>query len=45
MQGNFGTGRYAQIIDHPNVTRLDKFILADVFVSNDKNDHFTLGEV
>ena len=33
---------YAQIIDHPNITRLDRFILADVFISNEENDHFTL---
>ena len=33
---------YAQIIDHPSVTWLDKFILADVFISNSKNDHFSV---
>ena len=33
---------YAQIIDHPSVTWLDKFILADVFISNSENDHFTV---
>ena len=30
------------LIDHENVTRLDRFILADVFISNADNDHFTL---
>ena len=46
MEGTFGPeGVYAQIIDHPSVTRLDKFILADVFISNEKNDHFTIGAV
>ena len=46
MEGTFGPeGVYAQIIDHPSVTRLDKFILADVFISNEMNDHFTIGAV
>ena len=46
MEGTFGpAGVYDQIIDHPSVTRLDKFILADVFISNEKNDHFTIGAV
>ena len=46
MEGTFGpAGVYAQIIDHPSVTRLDKFILADVFISNEMNDHFTIGAV
>ena len=38
----FSIGMFAQIIDHPNVTRLDRFILADVVISNEDNDHFTL---
>ena len=42
IEGTFADGLFAQIIDHPNVTRLDKFILADVFISNADNDHFTL---
>ena len=41
LEGTFGDGMYAQIIDHPSVTWLDKFILADVFISNSENDHFT----
>ena len=45
MEGLFGDGLYGQIIDHPSVTILDKFILADVFISNDINDHFNLGKV
>ena len=46
MEGTFGPeGVYDQIIDHPGVTRLDKFILADVFISNEMNDHFTIGAV
>ena len=46
MEGTFGPGGvYAQIIDHPSVTRLDRFILADVFISNEMNDHFTIGAV
>ena len=42
LEGTFGDGLYAQIIDHPSVTWLDKFILADVFISNSENDHFTV---
>ena len=42
LEGTFGDGLYAQIIDHPSVSWLDKFILADVFISNSENDHFTL---
>ena len=42
LEGTFGDGMYAQIIDHPSVTWLDKFILADVFISNSENDHFTV---
>ena len=42
LEGTFGDGMFAQIIDHPSVTRLDKFILADVFISNSENDHFTV---
>ena len=42
VEGTFADGIYAQIIDHPNITRLDRFILADVFISNEDNDHFTL---
>ena len=43
LEGAFGyNGMYAQIIDHPSVTWLDKFILADVFISNSENDHFTV---
>ena len=42
LEGTFADGIYAQIINHPNITRLDKFILADVFISNADNDHFTL---
>ena len=45
MEGTFSDGIFAQIIDHPRVTILDKFILADVFISNEKNDHYTLGLV
>ena len=45
MVNTLPEGVYAQIIDHPSVTRLDKFILADVLISNEKNDHFTIGEV
>ena len=46
MEGTYGpAGVYAQIIDHPSVTRLDKFILADVFISNEMNDHFNIGAV
>ena len=46
LEGTFGAdGIFAQIIDHPRVTILDKFILADVFISNEKNDHFSLGSV
>ena len=43
MEGTFADGIFAQIIDHPSVTILDKFILADVFISNEKNDHFNIG--
>ena len=42
LDGTFGDGMYDQIIDHPSVTWLDKFILADVFISNSENDHFTV---
>ena len=45
MEGTFGDGVFAQIIDHPRVTILDKFILADVYISNQKNDHFNIGLV
>ena len=45
MEGTFANGIFAQIIDHPRVTILDKFILADVFISNEKNDHFNVGLV
>ena len=43
MEGTFADGIFAQIIDHPSVTILDKFILADVFISNEKNGHFNIG--
>ena len=43
MEGTFADGIFAQIIDHPSVTILDKFILADVFISNEKNDHYNIG--
>ena len=42
LEGTFGNGLFAQIIDHPSVTWLDKFILANVFISNSENDHFTV---
>ena len=45
MEGKFGDGIYAQTIDHPSVTILDSFILADVFINKENNDHFTLGRV
>ena len=45
MEGFVGDGIYAQTIDHPSVTILDSFILADVFINKENNDHFTLGRV
>ena len=45
MEGTFADGVFAQIIDHPRVTILDEYILADVFISNEKNDHYSLGRV
>ena len=45
MEGTFADGIFAQIIDHPSVTILDRFILADVFISNEKNDHYNIGTV
>ena len=45
MEGTFADGIFAQIIDHPTVTILDRFILADVFINDEKNDHFNIGRV
>ena len=45
LEGFFGNGIYHQIIDHPSVTNTDKFILADVWINNERRDHFTLGRV
>ena len=45
MEGFFGNGIYDQIIDHPSVTVSDRFILADLWINNDRDDHFTLGRV
>ena len=45
MDGNFDNVIYTHKIDHPNVTVLDSFILADVFINNKNNDHFTIGRV
>ena len=45
MDGIFDNDIYTQRIEHPNVTILDSFVLADVFINNQNNDHFTLGRV
>ena len=41
-QGKFYDGVFAELIDHDQVTALDEFILADVFISDSANDHFTV---
>ena len=41
LEGTFADGIYAQIINHQNITRLDRFILADIFISHADNNHFT----
>ena len=41
-QGKFYDGVFAELIDHEQVTALDEFILADVFISDSANDHFTV---
>ena len=41
-QGRFYDGVFAELIDHEQVTILDEFILADVFISDSANDHFTV---
>ena len=41
-QGKFYDGVFAELIDHEQVTALDEFILADVFISDSVNDHFTV---
>ena len=40
-QGKFYDGVFAELIDHEHVTALDEFILANVFISDSVNDHFT----
>ena len=41
-QGKFYDGVFAELIDHEQVTALDEFILADVFISDSVNDHFSI---
>ena len=41
-QEKFYDGVFAELIDHEQVTALDEFILADVFISDSANDHFTV---
>ena len=42
QEGKFYDGVFAELIDHEQVTALDEFILADVFISDSVNDHFTV---
>ena len=41
-QEKFYDGLFAELIDHEQVTALDEFILADVFITDSVNDHFTV---
>ena len=41
-QGKFYDGVFAELIDYEQVTALDEYILADVFISDSVNDHFSI---